>query len=89
MPKPPVKPPLPEIKLNGHREYWGREQLTDAETILYSRIKRFGLQLAFTAKGPVYLVHGQKVHAQTARYLIDHRFVLPESGALSFSEAPA
>jgi hypothetical protein len=78
----------PEIKQDGHRQFWGKPQQTDAEIALLERVKRDGLQLAFTPSGPIYLCRGRKVDKKTARRLIDYHYVIPDIPGL-FGSNPA
>jgi hypothetical protein len=79
---------IPEIKLDGHRQFWGRPQQTDAEIALFERVKRDGLQLSFTPGGPIYLCRGRKVDKRLARRLIDYHYIIPDVPGL-FGDNPA
>jgi len=79
---------VPEIKIDGRRQFYGKPQLTDCEAQLYEQIKNFGLQLVFTKKGPEYRCNGHKVNRRTARRLVDRHYVITASPGL-FPDGPA
>jgi hypothetical protein len=74
---------IPEIKLDGHRQYWGKPQLNDQEISLLRRIKRAGLlQLVFTKSGPVYICNDKRVDKRVALRLIDHHYLIQSDRGL-------
>ena len=74
---------IPEIKLDGHRQFWGKPQLNDQEISLLRRIKRAGLlQLVFAKSGPAYICDDKRVDKRVAQRLIERQYLVQSDQGL-------
>jgi hypothetical protein len=81
-------PGIPEIRLDGKRQFRGDPQLTPAEIFTLGLIREAGLQLIFTRQGAEYRSGRRTINRRTAIRLIERHYVIVDNPGL-FANGPA